>query len=128
MAESVAEVSPAARALMARHWPGALTLVMPARPRVPDGITAGTGTVGVRMSPHAVARGIVEALGGPVTAPSANPAGAQPPTIAAEVLRHFASGIDLVLDGGPTTGGPPSTVLDVTVDPPRVLRAGAVRV
>jgi L-threonylcarbamoyladenylate synthase len=128
MAESVAEVSPAARALMARHWPGALTLVMAARARVPDGITAGTGTVGVRMSPHAIACGIVTALGAPVTAPSANPSGVPPPTIAAEVLRHFGSGIDLVLDGGPTTGGAPSTVLDVTVEPPRVLRAGAVRV
>jgi L-threonylcarbamoyladenylate synthase len=128
MAESVAEVSPAARALMARHWPGALTLVMPARAHVPHGITAGTGTVGVRMSPHAVACGIVTALGAPVTAPSANPAGAHPPTIAADVLGHFESGIDLVIDGGPTPGGPPSTVLDVTVDPPRVLRAGAVRV
>jgi len=113
---------------MARHWPGALTLVMPARAHVPDGVTAGTGTVGVRMSPHPVARGIVEALGAPLTAPSANPAGAQPPTTAVEVLRHFASGIDLVLDGGPTPGGAPSTVLDVTVDPPRLLRAGAVRV
>jgi L-threonylcarbamoyladenylate synthase len=128
MAEAVAEVSPPARALMARHWPGALTLVMPARAHVPDGVTAGTGTVGVRMSPHPVARGIVEALGAPLTAPSANPAGAQPPTTAVEVLRHFASGIDLVLDGGPTPGGAPSTVLDVTVDPPRLLRAGAVRV
>jgi L-threonylcarbamoyladenylate synthase len=128
MAESVAEISPAARALMTQHWPGALTLVMPARARVPAGITAGTGTVGVRMSPHAVARGLVNALGAPITAPSANPAGGPPPTSAADVLAHFESGIDLVLDGGPAPGGAPSTVLDVTVDPPRVLRAGAVRV
>jgi L-threonylcarbamoyladenylate synthase len=127
MAEAVAEVSPAARALMASHWPGPLTLVMPAHAHLPGGVTAGTGTVGVRMSPHPVALGIVHALGGPITAPSANPAGAQPPTTAADVLRHFESGIDLVLDGGPTPGGVPSTVLDVTVDPPRILRAGAAR-
>jgi L-threonylcarbamoyladenylate synthase len=128
MAEAVAEVSPTARALMTRHWPGALTLVMPAHAHLPGGVTAGTGTVGVRMSPHPVAHGIVGALGAPVTAPSANPAGAQPPTTADEVLRHFADGIELVLDAGPTPGGAPSTVLDVTVDPPRILRAGAVRV
>ena len=127
MAEAVAEVSPAARALMERHWPGALTLVMPARARLPAGITAGTATVGVRMSPHAVACGLVTALGAPVTAPSANPTGAEAPVTVPEVLRHFDGSIDLVLDGGPTPGGPPSTVLDVTVDPPRVLRAGAVR-
>jgi L-threonylcarbamoyladenylate synthase len=128
MADTVAELSAAARALMARHWPGALTLVMPARAHVPSGVTAGTGTVGVRMSPHPVARGLVEAFGAPVTAPSANPSDAPPPTTADEVLRYFAQGIDVVLDGGPTAGGAPSTVLDVTVDPPRVLRAGAVRV
>lgn len=127
MAEAVAEVGSAARALMERHWPGALTLVMPARPGLPPGITAGTATVGVRMSSHPVARGLVAALGAPVTAPSANPSGAEAPATVAEVLRHFDGGIDLVLDGGATPGGPPSTVLDVTVDPPRVLRAGAVR-
>jgi L-threonylcarbamoyladenylate synthase len=127
MAEAVAVVSPAARALMERHWPGALTLVMPARPHLPAGITAGTATVGVRMSPHPVARGLVAALGAPVTAPSANPSGADAPRTAPEVLRHFDGSIDLVLDGGGTPGGPPSTVLDVTVDPPRVLRPGAVR-
>jgi L-threonylcarbamoyladenylate synthase len=128
MAETVAEVSAAARALMARHWPGPLTLVLRARAHVPEGITAGTGTVGVRMSPHRVAHGMVTALGAPVTAPSANPDGLPPPVTAAEVLQYFATGVDLVVDGGPTSGGAPSTVLDVTVDPPRVLRAGAVRV
>jgi L-threonylcarbamoyladenylate synthase len=127
MAGSVAEVGPDARALMDRHWPGALTLVMPARPQLPRGITGGTGTVGVRLSSHPVARALVAALGAPVTAPSANPSGAGPPVTAAEVLVHFDGRLDLVLDGGATAGGPPSTVLDVTVDPPRVLRAGAVR-
>ncbi len=127
MAETVAEISSAARALMERHWPGALTLVMAARACVPAGITAGTGTVGVRMSPHPVARGLVVALGVPVTAPSANPSGAEPPSTVAEVLRHFEGSLDLVLDGGATPGGAPSTVLDVTVDPPHILRPGAVR-
>ena len=127
MAESVAEVTGEARALMARHWPGALTLVLRARPGVPGEVTAGTGTVGVRLSPHPVARGLVAALGEPVTAPSANPGGREPPTSAAAVLAYFGEALDLVLDGGATPGGEPSTVLDLTVTPPRLLRQGAVR-
>ena len=128
MAERVAaEIPPRARALMARHWPGPLTLVLRARPHVPVEVTAGSGTVGVRLSAHPVARALVGALGEPVTAPSANPSGLAPPTTAAGVLAHFRGRLELVLDGGATAGGTPSTVLDVTVDPPRVLRAGAVR-
>ncbi len=127
MAEAIAELSARARSLAARHWPGALTLVLPARSHLPREVTAGTGTIGVRVSPHPVARGLVQALGGPLTAPSANPRGLEPPTLAAGVLAHFAGAIELVLDGGPTPGGEPSTVLDLTVEPPRVLRQGAVR-
>lgn len=127
MAESlVADVPPVARALMAAHWPGALTLVFRARPGLPRGITAGTGTVGVRLSSARVARGLVSALRGPVTAPSANPAGAAPPTDAAAALAYFEGVIEIVLDGGATAGGLASTVLDVTQNPPRLLRAGAV--
>ena len=74
MVDAVAlEVPPRARALMTRHWPGALTLVLRARPEVPGEVTAGSGTVGVRFSPHPVARALVTALGAPITAPSANP-------------------------------------------------------
>jgi L-threonylcarbamoyladenylate synthase len=128
MAETVGEVGPRARALMARHWPGPLTLVLRARAGVPREVTAGTGTVGVRLSPHPVARGLVGALGAPVSAPSANPSGLEPPTTASAVLTYFRDQVELVLDAGPTTGGEPSTILDTTVEPPRVLRQGAVRV
>jgi L-threonylcarbamoyladenylate synthase len=123
----VEEIPNPASALIDRHWPGPLTLVFRARASVPPEITAGTGTVGVRIPAHAVALGLPRALGGPVTAPSANMSGAQPPTTADEVLRVFDGMIELVLDGGATAGGPASTVVDVTVDPPRILRAGAVR-
>jgi L-threonylcarbamoyladenylate synthase len=127
MAESIAQIPYHARPLITRHWPGPLTLVFHARPVVPAEVTAAGGTVGVRWSSHAVACGLAAALGAPVTAPSANRTGAAPPTSADAVLREFGDTIDLVLDGGKTTGGLPSTVLDVTVDPPRVIRAGAVR-
>ena len=127
MAESLAgEVTPRARELMARHWPGALTLVMRARAELPAELTAGTGTIGVRLSGHPVARGLVRALGGPVTAPSANLEDAAPPTSVADVLRALDGAIDLALDGGVTAGGPASSVVDVTADPPRILRQGAV--
>ncbi len=128
MAESLADEIPSqARALIARHWPGPLTLVLRARPTVPAEITAGTGTIGIRMPGHAVALALVQALGGPVIAPSANPSGAAPPTTAEDVLAAFESKIELVLDGGKTTGGPASTIVDATANPPRVLRAGAVK-
>ena len=127
MAEGLAgEVTARARALMIRHWPGALTLVLRARTDLPRELTGGTDTIGVRLSPHPVARALVRALGAPVTAPSANREGAPPPTTAAEVLREFDGVVDLVLDGGVTAGGPASSVVDVTVEPPRVLRQGAV--
>ncbi|MCL6639750.1 MAG: threonylcarbamoyl-AMP synthase [Candidatus Rokubacteria bacterium] len=129
MVDTVAAEIPArARALMARHWPGPLTLVLRARPTVPAEVHAGTGTIGVRLSPHPVATGLVRALGAPITAPSANITGQPPPTEAGTVVRDFDGKIALVLDAGPTPGGPPSTVLDVTVDPPRLIRAGAVAV
>ena len=129
MAERLAAgVPPRARALMARHWPGALTLVLPARLEIPVEITAGSGTIGVRLSAHPVARALVTALGGPITAPSANLSDRAAPTTAADVVAAFDDRLALVVDGGPTPGGLPSTVLDVTVDPPRVIRAGAVQI
>jgi L-threonylcarbamoyladenylate synthase len=129
MAERLAgEVTALARELMIRHWPGALTLVLRASAGLPPELTAGTGTIGLRLSSHPVARRLVRALGGPVTAPSANRAGAAPPTTAADVLAVFGGAIDLVLDGGVTAGGPASTVVDVTTATPRVLRHGAVAI
>jgi L-threonylcarbamoyladenylate synthase len=119
------EVPLRARRLMARYWPGPLTLVLRARPDLPEALTAGTGTIGVRLSSHPVAHGLVAALGGPVTAPSANPHGAVSPRTADEVIAALTTRVDLVLDGGPTPGGPASTLLDLTRTPPVVLRAGA---
>ena len=121
------EASAGARTLMAQHWPGPLTLVLRAAPTVPIEVTAGSGTVGVRVPGHAVARGLARAAGRPLTAPSANPSGGAPPPVATEVARYFEGQLDLILDGGATAGGEGSTVADCTVWPPRILRQGPIR-
>lgn len=127
MAESLVKaVSAAARDLMTRYWPGPLTLVFAAGAGLPGGLTGGTGTIGIRVPSHPVALGVVRAAGFPVTAPSANVSGSEPPTMAAAVHRAFDGQIELILDGGATKGGLPSTILDVTVTPPRLIRLGAV--
>ncbi len=127
MVERVArEVPVRARRLMSRYWPGPLTLVLHAHPDLPAALTAGTGTIGVRLSGHLVARALVAAVGAPVTAPSANPHGKASPRTADEVLAGLGVRVDLVLDGGPTPGGPASTLLDLTGASAVLLRAGAV--
>jgi L-threonylcarbamoyladenylate synthase len=122
----VAEISPKARALMAAHWPGALTLALPARPGLPE-VLVSDGCVAVRRSPHPVAQALVEGLGRPLTATSANPAGAAPPTTAAGVRAYFGDGC-LVVDGGETPGGLPSTLVRVRGESVEVLRAGAIAI
>jgi L-threonylcarbamoyladenylate synthase len=124
--ELTTKIPDGARVLMARHWPGALTLVLRASARVPAGLTGGTGTVGVRLPGHAVARALVAAVARPVTAPSANPTATPPPRTAADVRGYFDGRVDLILDGGTTPGGAGSTVADCTVWPPRILRQGPV--
>jgi len=121
-----ARVSDGARALMARYWPGPLTLVLEAADRVPAGLTGGGSTIGVRMPGHAVARALVRSAGRPITAPSANPSEAPPALTAAAVRDYFEGRVELILDGGPTVGGAGSTVADCTVWPPRILRQGPV--
>ena len=127
MVETLVEaIPPAALVLMTRYWPGPLTLVLKAVGGLPAHLTAGTGTIGVRLPAHPVAFGLVRAAGVPITAPSANRSGEEPPTTAAEVLEAFDGKIELVVDGGATKGGLPSTILDLTVAPPRILRKGAL--
>jgi L-threonylcarbamoyladenylate synthase len=111
-----------------KFWPGPLTIVGVAVPSLPDAITAGTGTVGVRVPADDVLRDLVRQCGGALTATSANPSGSEPARSAKEVLDYFGDRIDLVLDGGEVTATEPSTVLDVTASPPRVIREGAIKV
>ncbi len=121
----VADWPAAAERLAGRFWPGPLTLVLPRRDIIPDGVTAGGPTVAVRMPAHPVALALIRAAGVPVAAPSANRSTQLSPTLAEHVLHGLQGRIDLVLDGGPTSGGLESTVLDLT-SPPRVLRPGLV--
>jgi L-threonylcarbamoyladenylate synthase len=107
-------------------WPGPLTLVLPRGEAVPRVVTAGRDTVAVRVPDHPAARQLIRTAGVPIAAPSANLFGRPSPTTAAHVLADLDGRIDLVLDGGPTTVGVESTVLDLTVDPPTVLRPGGV--
>jgi L-threonylcarbamoyladenylate synthase len=115
-----------AGALASRFWPGALTMVLRKQAHVPAAITAGFDTVGVRVPSHPVAQALLRASGLPIAAPSANRFSRPSPTTARHVLDDLDGEIDMVLDGGPTTMGVESTVLDLTVSPPVVRRPGGV--
>ena len=121
-----ASVPERARSLAADHWPGPLTIALPARPGLPAGIVS-DGFVAARASSHPMAAALVAAVGGPITATSANPAGAASPRSAAEVAAHFPGKPILLLDGGPTPGGPPSTVVRVRGGVVEILRQGAIQ-
>jgi L-threonylcarbamoyladenylate synthase len=117
----------AAAALAAACWPGGLTLIVPQRSNValPDALTAGTPTIGLRVPDHDAPRALARELGQlPVT--SANISGRPEARDAAEIDALFGDAIELVVDGGPAHGGPASTVVDCTGDRPRVIRGGAI--
>jgi L-threonylcarbamoyladenylate synthase len=99
---------------------------MNARADVPDELTAGTGTIGVRLPDDANVRDLVRACGGALTATSANHSGAAAARTAAEVVAYFPSGVDLIIDGGASESDLPSTVLDVCGDIPKLIRRGSV--
>ena len=122
----VEDIPALAETLMTRFWPGPLTLVFEASGRVNPGLTAGTGKIGIRISSHPVATALAEALGGPITATSANLSGKKECSSAGDVLDQIGGRLDGVIDGGLTAGGQGSTILDVTCDPPRILRHGAI--
>lgn len=118
------EVPELAIKLAERFWPGPLTLVVPKHPALPGAVSA-TGTVGVREPDHPVARALLK-RSGPLAVTSANLSGESSPTTAAEVLAQLGGRIALILDGGPTPGGVPSTVVDCVGSEPRILREGAL--
>jgi len=122
----VSQVSEEALKLARRFWPGPLTLIMPRHANIPGEVTAGLGSVAVRMPSHPVALALIRQAGIPVAAPSANRFGHTSPTSAAHVLADLDGRIEMLLDGGSTPIGVESTVLDVTQSPARILRPGGV--
>ncbi len=120
------EVPGSAWRLAEQFWPGALTLVVHCAPSLPPILTAGGSTVAVRVPDHPVVRALIEGLGAPLAATSANISGWPSPVTADDVLTQLGVRIALLLDGGPCAGGKPSTVVDVTVTPVRILRLGPI--
>jgi L-threonylcarbamoyladenylate synthase len=125
-AEAVAVIGPLAARLADRFWPGPLTLVLPARAGLAPAITAGTGTVGIRVPGSEVARALARAAGGPIVSTSANLSGGPPPARAAELDPGLRARLDAVLDAGTTPGDRPSTVVAVEDGSVRLVREGAV--
>jgi L-threonylcarbamoyladenylate synthase len=117
---------PAADRLTERFWPGPLTVVVPAGPDIPEQVRAGLPTVALRCPRHPVAQALIRTAGVPVAAPSANRSGRPSPTTAAHVAADLDGAVDLILDGGPAEVGVESTVVDVSVDPPVLLRPGGL--
>ena len=120
------DIPETAYVLTRRFWPGPLTLILPRKPVVPDVVTAGLDTVGVRCPDHSLTCAIIAAAGVPVAAPSANTSGRPSPTTAAHVLDDMDGKIDAVVDGGACSVGVESTIVDLTCTPPRLLRPGGV--
>lgn len=113
--------------LVARFWPGGLTLILPKSDIVPPEISS-SPTVAVRLPDLALTRQVISAVGSPLAVTSANRSGQPSPCAAVDVMAQLGGRIAAILDGGACPGGVPSTILDCTIDPPRILRAGAVTI
>lgn len=121
-----ASVPAGATALASAFWPGALTLVLTAVEELPEVVSAGAGTVGVRVPDHDIPRAIARAVGGPITGTSANLSGERSLKTATEVKEEFKDGLGFIVEGICGAHDAPSTVVDFSVDPPLVRRHGAI--
>lgn len=126
LARYCSDVPPLAYVLARKFWPGPLTMILKRKPIIPDQTTAGLDTVGVRCPNHPVTLAIIREAGVPIAAPSANTSGRPSCTTAQDVLEDMDSKIAGVVDGGPCSVGVESTILDLTCDPPRLLRPGGL--
>ena len=122
------EISPVAATLVARFWPGPLSLIFKAAPIVPLRVRGAGGTVALRCPDDTLCHRLLDFIGGPVVSSSANLSGQPPAETAEDVLRIFGNQLDLVIDGGPRRGGVPSTLVDVSGPVPRLLRQGVLDV
>ena len=125
-AKRLVEMTPTAECLAKRLWPGAVTLILPARPIVPRELHAGTGRLGVRMPDHQVALRLIDMSGGALVGTSANKHGKKSPCTVEEVLEQLDGEVDVVVDAGPTPRGMPSTVVEVLREEIRLVRRGPV--
>ena len=125
-ATQAGELSDLARALAAEFWPGPLTLIITAHAGLCPTVHASTGRVAVRVPAHPIARALAHAAGHPITATSANVSGGTPASTGEQVIAVFDGFVDLLLDGGATAGGLPSTIVDATGTTPRLVRGGVV--
>lgn len=126
MAEYAKEIPEAAAALAKAFWPGPLTILTPSVPGLHPSLVGSGGTVALRVEGLPVIRTLVRALGRAVTGTSANPGGQPPAVTAEEVVAYFGEAVDLVLDGGPCPGNRPSTLVEVSHPPARLIREGAI--
>ena len=124
--EWLEHIPPFAQALMDRFWPGPLTLLFPARKGLSEYLTADTGMIAVRMPGESFALSLAQHAGFPITATSANLSGTPPADSAEMVIHYFGRGVDLVIDGGQTPGGLPSTIADVSGGRVVMVREGAI--
>ncbi len=122
----VPEVPPLAEKLIARFWPGPLTMVFPARRDIPQPLVNGTGGIGVRISSQPIAAELIQALGAPLTATSANPSGKPSARTAQEAREYFSGRIDIFIDGGRLTSRTGSTVVELVEDSIRIIREGDI--
>jgi len=123
----VASIPQGAKRMGEEFWPGGLTMIFESSPVLPSVLTAGKGKVGIRISGHPLAHALSRALDVPITGTSANISGRPPCMRAGQVAKCLGNDLHLILDGGTTEGKYPSTILDVTVDPPLVIREGIVK-
>jgi len=124
--ETLGPLTALAQKLAGRFWPGPLTILMPVPRSIAAEVSAGTGRVGVRVPAHVVARDFCRASASVLVATSANPSGQEAPTNPDAVAASLGAAIDLLIDSGPTPGGPASTIVDATRDDVQLVRAGAI--
>ncbi len=122
------DVSPDVLPLLEQYWPGALTVILPASPRLPGVVVNYGHTVAVRIPNHPVVLNLLALLKEPLAVTSANLSGRPTPAAPAEIKAQLEGRIPLILDDGPRPGGIPSTILDLSQSPPKVLRQGAVQI
>lgn len=122
------EVPPAAERLIRAHWPGPLSIILPASGFVPERVRGHGATIALRCPSDTLSRALLGRIGGPVVSSSANLSGKPPAETVEEVIAYFGNQLDLVLDGGPRRGGLPSTLVDLSGPRPKLLRRGALDV